>query len=445
MNDVIVVGGGASGLAAAIEAARGGCRVTVLEQKERTGKKILATGNGRCNLTNLHMDPDTCYRGGNPAFVRDVLGRVTVAETLVWFGDLGIPTKDRNGYVYPRSDQASAVAEALAMEAEHLGVRILCGMRVESISFKGENSGNLRTAGEFAVTAEDRTDGERKVGERKAGEQKARRRETFRSRAVILAAGSKAAPATGSDGSGYELAEALGHKIIPPLPALVQLICRGRIFRQLAGIRTDGRIRLFVDGEPAAADRGEVQLTEQGISGIPAFQVSRFASAALAAGRLVEASLDFLPDWNREQILEFLTARRSRLAYRKGESFLSGLFAGKLGAVLMSSAGISLTDPVSQIPDRKLEKLADQIRDFRAPVTGTRSFDSAQVCCGGVCADQVFGATMESRITPGLYLTGELLDVDGICGGYNLQWAWSTGILAGRSAAKIIREGGDSL
>ena len=427
MNDVIVVGGGASGLAAAIEAARGGCRVTVLEQKERTGKKILATGNGRCNLTNLHMDPDTCYRGGNPAFVRDVLGRVTVAETLVWFGDLGIPTKDRNGYVYPRSDQASAVAEALAMEAEHLGVRILCGMRVESISFKGENSGNLRTAGEFAVTAEDRTDGERKVGERKAD-----RRETFRSRAVILAAGSKAAPATGSDGSGYELAEALGHKIIPPLPALVQLICRGRIFRQLAGIRT-------------TADRGEVQLTEQGISGIPAFQVSRFASAALAAGRLVEASLDFLPDWNREQILEFLTARRSRLAYRKGESFLSGLFAGKLGAVLMSSAGISLTDPVSQIPDRKLEKLADQIRDFRAPVTGTRSFDSAQVCCGGVCADQVFGATMESRITPGLYLTGELLDVDGICGGYNLQWAWSTGILAGRSAAKIIREGGDSL
>ena len=435
MNDVIVVGGGASGLAAAIEAARGGCRVTVLEQKERTGKKILATGNGRCNLTNLHMDPDTCYRGGNPAFVRDVLGRVTVAETLEWFGDLGIPTKDRNGYVYPRSDQASAVAEALAMEAEHLGVRILCGMRVESISFKGENSGNLRTAGEFAVTAEDRTDGERKAG----------RRETFRSRTVILAAGSKAAPATGSDGSGYELAEALGHKIIPPLPALVQLICRGRIFRQLAGIRTDGRIRLFVDGEPATADRGEVQLTEQGISGIPAFQVSRVASAALAAGRQVEASLDFLPDWNREQILEFLTARRSRLAYRKGESFLSGLFAGKLGAVLMSSAGISLTDPVSQIPDRKLEKLADQIRDFRAPVTGTRSFDSAQVCCGGVCADQVFGATMESRITPGLYLIGELLDVDGICGGYNLQWAWSTGILAGRSAAKIIREGGDSL
>lgn len=423
MSDVIVIGGGASGLAAAIEAARGGCSVTVLEQKERTGKKILATGNGRCNLTNLYMDPYACYRGGNPGFTAQILEQVTVDETLDWFRDLGIPTKDRNGYVYPRSDQAAAVAEALVLEAEHLGVKILCGFRAEAIvpvsrpNFKG-----------FQVTGS-RGDAEG-LPAKKAGSPF-----RYEGNSLILAAGSKAAPATGSDGSGYRLAESLGHEIVTPLPALVQLVCRGRVFRQLAGIRTDALVRLLLDGQETARDRGEVQLTDYGISGIPVFQVSRFASRGLHQGRLAEAVLDFLPDLAPEETVNVLFKRRERLAYRPGDTFLSGLLAKKLGCVLLSAAGISLTDPAGRISDKKLEKLAGQLKGFRTEVTGTKSFDSAQICCGGADVSQVDPASMESKLHPGLYLTGELLDVDGICGGYNLQWAWSTGILAGRSAA----------
>lgn len=428
MSDVLIIGGGASGLAAAIEAARGGCSVTVLEQKERPAKKILVTGNGRCNLTNLHMDPDTCYRGGDPGFIASVLETVSVKETLAWFGDLGIPTKDRNGYVYPRSDQASAVAEALILEAEHLGVEIVCGVRAESIRPERPESG----AGGFLVEAAET--GRKESG---AGGKAAARR--YRGRCLILSAGSKAAPATGSDGSGYGLAESLGHRVADPLPALVQLVCRGRVFRQLAGIRTEAEVSLFVDGKAAACDRGEVQLTDYGISGIPVFQVSRFASAALHEGRKTEAKLDLLPGQTREEVLSFLRRRRDRLSYRTGEQFLSGLFAGKLGCVLLSAAGISLTDQAGQIPDRKLERLADQIKGFPAEVSGTKSFEQAQICCGGVLLEQVEKTTMESKLHPGLYLTGELLDADGICGGYNLQWAWSTGILAGRSAAAQIR------
>lgn len=410
MKKIVIVGGGASGLAAAITAARKGCQVTVLEHKERPGKKILATGNGRCNLTNLRLDPDTGYRGGTPGFAASVLSKVTVEETLAFFEDMGLPVRDRDGYVYPRSAQAAAVADTLILEAEHLGARLLCGVHVRQVEQRKNGAFLVRAAspeGDVNIPAD----------------------------CVILATGSKAAPATGSDGSGYGLAEALGHTVIPPLPALVQLICRGKVFRQLAGIRAEGEVRLYLDGTLAAGDRGELQLTDYGISGIPVFQVSRYASVGLAEGRTVEAELDFWPDREESQVLSFLKRRRDRLPYRTGEEFLTGLFAKKLGCVLLSSSGISLTDPAGQIPDRKLERLAGQIKAFPAQITGTKSFDSAQICCGGVSVDQVDPATMESRLVPGLYLTGELLDIDGICGGYNLQWAWSTGILAGRSAA----------
>ena len=321
--------------------------------------------------------------------------------------------RDRDGYVYPRSLQASSVAEALALEAEHLGVSVLCGCRVTAI--RDEDGG-------FAVETED-------GGVRRAGK-------------VILAAGSKAASSTGSDGSGYELARSLGHRIVKPLPALVQLVCRGKIFKQLAGIRAEARVVLLAGGRPVGEDRGELQLTDYGISGIPVFQVSRFASVALDRGEAVEAVLDFLPDWSGEETEEFLADRRRRLDYRPGEKFLSGLLPEKLGRVLMSAAGISLTDPAGQIPERKLSRLAGQLKGFRVEVTGTRSFDSAQICCGGVSAGEIDPASMESRLHPGLHLTGELVDVDGICGGYNLQWAWSTGILAGRSAAAAERRVG---
>lgn len=422
MTDIVIVGGGASGMAAAITAAAAGCRVTVLEHGERPCRKILATGNGRCNMTNRHMDPEQCYRGGTPGFASAVISQVTVDRTLKFFSGLGLPVKDRSGYIYPRSGQAASVADTLILEAERLGVRIRCKTHVTAVEQMEHG---------FRITADLTEKAEKEAF-----------RSEFSGRKVILAAGGKAAPSSGSDGSGYELARSLGHRIIPPLPALVQLTCRGKLFRQLAGIRTEGTVSLYVDGLPAASDRGELQLTDYGISGIPVFQVSRFASVALSEGRRVEARIDFLPEFSDEETVLFLQKRRSLLGAREGRDFLTGVVPWKLGCTLMSQAGISLSDLSSMIPDRKLERLAEQLKRFPAEITGTRSFDQAQVCCGGAAVDQIDPSSMESLTVPGLYLTGELLDIDGICGGYNLQWAWSTGILAGQSAANILKKDG---
>lgn len=415
---VIIIGGGASGLAAAVCCAREGARTVVLEHMDRVGKKLLSTGNGRCNLTNLNMSPD-CYRSEEPGFPMAVIRGFGVEETLDFFRSLGVEPKSRNGYIYPNSDQASSVLDALRQELAHLEAEILTGVRVleiREVSRYGERG--------FAV----RTD----QGELEAG-------------AVILAAGSKAAPATGSDGSGYRLAETLGHTIIKPLPALVQLRCQGKHYRELAGIRTEAMVRLFGNGELLAQEKGELQLTDYGLSGIPIFQVSRFASVALDAGKRVEAQVDFLPGFTRRETVPRLKERRRQLAYRESGDFLTGLLNKKLAQVLLKGAGIPLNGQAGQITDRQLELLSRQLHSYEALVMSVNPFANAQVCRGGADTRQVDAKTMESKRCPGLYLCGEILDVDGICGGYNLQFAWSSGVLAARSAAARVKamEGGE--
>ena len=257
----------------------------------------------------------------------------------------------------------------------------------------------------------------------------------FEAPSVILAAGSKAAPGTGSDGSGYELAKQLGHSIIKPLPALVQLRCQGKHYRQMSGVRTEADIQLKIDGKTEAQDKGELQLTEYGLSGIPVFQICRFASVALDEGKRVEAEIDFLPSWSREETMDRLKERAKLLSYRLCEDFLSGLLNKKLAQVLIKAAGIPLTRPAGELKQRELEELAKYLRSYRALVASVNPFANAQVCRGGVDTRQVNSRTMESKLCPGLFFAGEILDVDGICGGYNLQFAWSSGALAGRAAA----------
>ena len=409
-QDILIIGGGASGLAAAILAARNGAAVTILEHTDRVGKKILSTGNGRCNLTNLHMGPE-CYRSEDPGFPMEVVNGFPVEETLEFFRTLGIEPKDRNGYIYPGSDQASSVLDGLRMEAEHLGVLLKTGCQVERI--QAPHGGENRS---FRVMTS---------------------QGSFEARAVILAAGSKAAPNTGSDGSGYELARQLGHSIIKPLPALVQLRCQGKHYRQLAGVRTEADIQLKADGKRLARDRGELQLTDYGISGIPVFQISRFAAVALDEGKHVEAEIDFLPSWPRGETVERLKKRAELLSYRNCEDFLSGLLNKKLAQVLIKAAGIPLSRPAGELKRRELEELGGYLRSYRALVASVNPFANAQVCRGGIDTRQVDSGTMESRLCPGLFLAGEILDVDGICGGYNLQFAWSSGALAGRAAADL--------
>lgn len=404
-NNIIVIGGGASGMTAAIAAARAGARVTILEHKDRVGKKILSTGNGRCNLTNLDQNLKY-YRGSCPEFVLEALRQFSVQSTLKFFGELGIYTKNRNGYLYPHSDQASAVLDVLRMELERLSVKAECDIRVQKIRPSKEG---------FTVETD--------KGVRKCGR-------------LILAAGSKAAPKTGSDGSGYELAKALGHKIIPPVPALVQLKAEGDFFKSLAGIRTDAKVTLRFDGRPMMADTGELQLTAYGISGIPVFQVSRYAARALLSGRKVEAVIDFLPGFDKESWTPFLKQRILKNGHKDMGSFFVGLFHKKLTPVLLKAAGIGMNRRAESLNEREWELLSETIHGFRVKITGTNPFDSAQVCAGGVDTEEIEELSMESKKVPGLYFAGEIVDIDGACGGYNLQWAWSSGFVAGTYAAK---------
>ena len=401
-QQIIIIGAGASGLAAGISAAREGASVTIMEHTARPGKKLLSTGNGKCNLTNLQL-PAGAYRGNQPDFAYPVLNAFTVSQTIDFFKDLGIVLTERNGYVYPNTGQAAAVLEAMLFELEHLGVRIVTECRVEEIKK------------DLTVITD--------KGERKGD-------------GVILAAGSMAAPKTGSDGSGYDLAHKLGHRIITPLPALVQLRCREKWYRQAAGVRTDALVTLKTDGKTAVSDRGELQITDYGISGIPVFQVSRYAARALNDGQQVTAQLDFLPELSFSDLETLLLERQKRFGYRPAEEFLHGVLNSKLTKILLKEAGITRASLVKEITTREIKNLVNCIKELKTVIVSTNTFDQAQICSGGVDTREVDPVTMESRLIRGLYFSGEILDVDGICGGYNLQWAWSSGITAGIHAGR---------
>lgn len=402
---VIVVGGGASGLVAAIAAAKAGADVTILEQKERLGKKILSTGNGRCNLTNQKMDI-SCFRSDDLSLVTEVLNTFGYPETCAFFAELGVLLKDRQGYVYPLSDQAGTILESLCLKIEYLGIEVQLNQTVRNIE---------RTKKHFSVRTDVRT---------------------YLADAVILATGGKAAPVLGSDGSGYSLAKSFGHSISPVVPALVQLKGKGKFFTQIAGIRTQAKISLYVDERVVCQDTGELQLTNYGLSGIPVFQISRYAAKALYENKSVTVKIDFLPSMSEQEFTVFMRKRLEAHGYKKAEEFLLGIFPKKLIGLFLKASRMDLSDIMCRISDDQFSKLLLVIKQFQVEVTGTNPFEQAQVCAGGVRTCEVHKSTLESIYVEDLYLTGELLDVDGICGGYNLQWAWATGFLAGHHAAK---------
>ncbi|MCR5370950.1 MAG: NAD(P)/FAD-dependent oxidoreductase [Clostridium sp.] len=405
---VVVVGGGASGMTAAITAARNGARVTVLEHTDRVGKKILVTGNGRCNFSNLRMDGG-CYRSGVPEFPMRVIRSFDVERTLEFFRALGIVPVEKNGYLYPASGQANSVLDVLRQALESEGAVVRTGVKVLGI-IPGKKGFLVKLEGE-----------------------------ELRADAVILAAGSKAAPKTGSDGSGYLLAKELGHHIIKPLPALVQLRCRETFWKRVSGVRVQAAVRLF-SGERGeerllAEDTGEVQMTDYGISGIPVFQVSRFAARELDRKRKVACELDFWPQADGISLEEMLSERAGLLAGKPMSEFFTGWFHRKLGDLFLFLADIPREMPAGKLRGGTLRRLGRTIGHFRTEIAQTNSFDQAQVCSGGVDVSEIDPDTMESRICPGLWFSGEIADVDGICGGYNLQWAWSSGYIAGFHAA----------
>lgn len=397
--DIIVIGGGASGLAAAICAARQGASVLILERMPRIGKKLLATGNGKCNYTNRFMDVH-CYHSRKPSAVADILEAFNGEAAETFFAELGILPKAKDSYVYPNSMQAASVLDALRFELERLGVGIITETEVDAVWPKGKG---FQIQGANTI---------------------------YHCRRVILACGGKASAKLGSNGSGYALAERLGHRIIPVVPALTGLKAKEKFYKALAGIRVEAAVTLRIDGKAVDRHQGDVQLAEYGISGIPVFQVSGQAAYGLLEKRQVCCSLDFFPEMPEENLVKLLEERYRKFQGRPVEAFETGLLNRKLIHECLRLAGGS----VNALPET--EALTKFLKHFPATIAGSRGYDFAQVCAGGVDLNEICTKNCESTLHPGLYITGELLDADGICGGYNLQWAWSTGCLAGASAGK---------
>lgn len=405
-REIAVIGGGAAGMTAAIRAAESGAAVTVYEKNDRVGKKILSTGNGRCNFSNETMD--ACfYHGSGAAFADRILSRFDVPRTKAFFSSLGMRVKDRDGYLYPASDQAATVLDLLRYELVRRGVEVHTGEAVRSLSYDGKRE-------KFLVSGLER-------------------RGYYD--AAILACGGCAAPNTGSDGDGFRLAEQFGHHIVTPVPALVALRCKEKFYKQAAGVRCDAKLTLFVEGKPVRMERGELQLTDYGISGIPTFQLSGLAARALQEKKRVTVTLSFLPDFDEESVRAFFEARLREHGEDSMEVFLTGIVNKKINQLLLKLAGIRESERAKNVPAEAFQRLRKLYYGLETEVVGTNGFEKAQVSAGGVDCGEVTETLMSKR-RKNLYFAGEILDIDGLCGGYNLQWAWSSGAVAGQEAAK---------
>ena len=398
MTDVIIIGGGASGMMAALTAAENGRSVLLLERQSRVGRKLLATGNGRCNLTNYNTSPAR-YHGEDGGFCAYALRAFDVGSTLQHFASLGLLTvNEDSGRVYPMSNMAGSVLDVLRYGLEHPRIEVRTGQVVTAVK---------RTAEVFTVRTE--TD-------------------AFTAGKLILAAGGCAGSKVGGVMDGYRLAKALGHHRTALYPSLVQLKTDPTYPRALKGVKAECGITVLRGSGTVAENRGEVLFTEYGVSGPAIFDISR---AVATGGEGLVCALDFFPDWDLREVLDWLRMRRQTMQAHEASTLLVGSCHTRLGQMLCKAAGFT-SQPAADLTDSDLERIARQAKHFALPITGTCGFDQAQVTAGGLCTDEFDPETMKSRLVSGLYACGELLDVDGDCGGFNLQWAWASGRLAGR-------------
>ena len=399
-----IIGAGASGLMAAAAAAQNGASVTVFERNDKVGKKLLVTGNGKCNYTNLLVNAE-CYNENAKDFISDALSLFNEKDAIDFFSRAGMLTKYKNSYAYPYSEQAQAVQDIFIMECRKLNVKIEKGIKIENIKSKGNG---------FVIDCKGR-------------------KEYFDR--VIIACGGAALPKSGSDGNGYCLAEGFGHSIKAAVPSLVQLKCPDKFFKELSGIRCDCKISLIIDDMFAVSEKGEVQFTDYGLSGIPVFQLSGKAARALQEGRSCRALIDFMPELSKKNVVELLSERKTYAGDKTFTEFMIGLFNWNLNRVIIKRTGIPSNTFASRFKKADIERLAEYIKEFDVPITGTNGFDRAQVTSGGVNLSEINPVTMESKLKNGLYFAGEIVDVDGRCGGYNLQWAWTSGYISGKAAS----------
>ncbi len=409
MQKVAIIGGGASGLACAIEIAKtvknkDDVKITVIEKLPRVGKKILVTGNGRCNLTNMNS-ASSGFRGDTD-FAYVALNKYTPESNIEFFNEMGLYTRvEDEGRVYPLSNQASSVLDALRFECDRLGVEVICDYNV--VHVKSVFNGVVQ---KLVINNKDRFD------------------------YVVVAAGGKAAKVHGTDGDSYDLLKMVGHRINPIAPALVSLNC-DNFTKALKGVRSICKMDLIIDGEKVLENHGEVQFTDYGLSGIPIMQLSRFVS--MSPSEDISINIDVTPDFSLDNISNYLFDRRE---YGTGlcENVLIGVMNKQLCITLLKECGIAPNGKIVELSDNEILKLAKLCKCWNIKIKIARGFDFAQVTAGGADCSQFNSETMESKIVENLFCCGEALDVDGDCGGYNLQWAWSTGRTAGRTIGERI-------
>lgn len=398
--DLVVIGAGAAGMMAAITAARENKRVCILEKLDKAGKKLLATGNGKCNFTNANMTPE-CF-GGDKSFVKNVLEHFSVEDCLEFFHSIGIYPKNKNGYFYPNSEQAASVTNAFLYELERLGVKIFYETKVKEI---------VPNTDEVCVWTD---------------------KGCFIGKKLVIATGLLAAPKLGSDGSLFDAVKALGHRFSPILPALCGFYCKGMKFKQVSGVRAQGTVAAYIDGKCVADDTGEIQFTDYGLSGIPVFQISRWLSKGLYEKKRVEIKINLLPEFKHEQLVDEINHRIALGKDLPASTLLNGLVNQKLADMILEKAGVDKSVSIAFLSKEQIHKVLGFLHEITVPVTNYRDFEFAQVCTGGISTSDIDLDTLESKFTPKVHFAGEILDVDGICGGYNLHFAWATGYMAGR-------------
>lgn len=404
---VLVLGGGPAGMTAALAAARAGAEVLLLEQNERIGKKLLLTGNGKCNYTNLELDAAR-YDTDDPDFLRELIKRYPPKAIIRFLEELGVPPLSRHGgWIYPHAEQAAAVLNALRAALEREQVAVRTGTRV--LGIQREKKGGFRIRTEEKPLYADR---------------------------VILALGGSALAKTGSDGSGFRYAEELGLKLEAPRPALCPLRSTERenpFFRAAQGVRVPAELTLFVDNAARGRESGELQLTKEGFSGIAVFQLSLFAGRALAEKRKTELCINFLADFTADT--DFFARRLSLPFATDLEAVGNGLVPKNLWGALLRRAALTPQQAVKRGDWELAKRLSAALTASRFTLQGLGSLEKAQVSAGGIALSELSGQSLSFRRVPGLYAAGEILNVTGPCGGYNLHWCFASGLSAGQSAA----------
>lgn len=415
-TDILIAGGGAAGIMAALAASGSGAGVTVIEKMPVLGKKILATGNGRCNYTN-YFQAKECYRGSgeeSSIFAWDLLKKFGHMETIGLFKKYGIMPYEKDGYVYPLPGQASCVRDILERQLGNTDTDIHTDEKVVKVEIHINKKDRIQDG--FIIWTD---------------------KKQYFAKKLVIATGGKAGYVHGADGSGYKIAKYLGHSVIPPLPALTSCILDEKFLKDWAGVRTKGTVRAYSGtGQLLCEDSGELQFVAQGISGIPVFQVSRYISSELYNKRKPYLIIDIMPLYNAGEITSELKRRRADSVNHTAMDMLEGILNNRLAQALLRKCGIPVKRRTPEVTDKEIIKIAKTMKEWRLTPEATGGFDKAQVTCGGVPVSEINGDTMESKLCKGLYFAGEITDIDGICGGYNLQWAWTSGYIAGSSAGK---------